>query len=49
MKPPHSLTASEASASLTSGALDSESLVRDCLERIAAREFEGASLGSNRC
>ena len=38
MKPPHSLTASEASASLTSGALDSESLVRDCLERIAARE-----------
>jgi Asp-tRNA(Asn)/Glu-tRNA(Gln) amidotransferase A subunit family amidase len=40
MKPPHSLTASEAIAFLASGALDSESLVRDCLDRIAAREAQ---------
>lgn len=40
MKPPHRLTASEALLCLTSGDLDSESLVRDCLERIAAREPE---------
>jgi Asp-tRNA(Asn)/Glu-tRNA(Gln) amidotransferase A subunit family amidase len=38
MKPPHSLTATEALASIASGTLDSESLIRDCLERIAARE-----------
>jgi Asp-tRNA(Asn)/Glu-tRNA(Gln) amidotransferase A subunit family amidase len=40
MKQPHSLTASEALIFLASGALDSESLVRDCLDRIAAREAE---------
>ena len=40
MNEPHKLTATEAAAAIRSGDLSSETLVRACLERIAAREAE---------
>ncbi len=40
MKKPHELSATEALRRMASGDLTSEVLVRDCLERIAARESE---------